>query len=139
MSAFERARMCLWTLCLLTQSLFLWATQTTSPGSSLIWATATATLVIALVAILVTVFGSCTSIGGALVHALFVGALPGVTLAALFWNDVIVIVTLAAFEGLCAGLVAAWIVFDMVALKPEPASVRFDDVVADAKRNAGVQ
>ncbi len=41
-------------------------------------------------------------------------------------------------EALRAALMATWAIFDILVLKPGPTTESFDDVVNDARHNAGV-
>lgn len=139
MNKFERGLWSLWTLSLFAQSLFLWATQTMRPGSSLIWATGAVVLVVtvivaAVTAVTIVVWPRWREV---IVNLLFAGALPACGLTLLYWKDFTWTVSWASFEALGAGLMFAWLVYDARHLKPELDTVCFGDVVADAKRNAG--
>lgn len=139
MDSFERGKWCLWTLSLLTQSLFLIATQIFDAGSSIIWATGAAALVCVLALIILALFEQCSSTARQLGNSVLVGVVPAIGLTLLYWDDVTSTVPWAAFEALCAALMASWAIFDMLWLKPSSITVRFDDVVADAMRAESVQ
>lgn len=139
MNNLERSLWSLWLLSLLSQSLFLWTTQTMHSGSSIIWAAGAIVLVVTVLVVSVTMVTIIVwpRWREVLMSLLFAGVLPGCGLALLHWKDATWIVSWAAFEALGAGLMFAWLVFDAFWLKPWPDTVRFSDVVADAKRNAG--
>lgn len=138
MDTFERSRWCLWTLGLLCHSLFLIATQTLASGSSIIWATGASALVVSFAAILIAVFEHWPTWRETWVNLLFVSAAPALSLLMLAFNDVTWTVSWAAFEALGAALMAMWAIFDILVLKPGPTTESFDDVVNDARHNAGV-
>ncbi len=139
MNNYEKSKWYLWAISLLTQSLFLVAIQTFDAGSSVIWATGSSALVCVSALIGLACFEQFESTARQFWNIVLVGAVPAIGLTLLFWNDVTTIVPWAAFEGLCAGLMASWAVFDLVALNPDSITVRFGDVVADARRTASVQ
>ena len=138
MDTFERSKWYLWTLSLLVQSLFLIATQTMRSGSSVIWGTGTVALVLTLVAVLVAIFEHWPTWRETWVNLLFVSVAPASSVTMLAWNDVSWTVSWAAFEALGAALMATWAIFDILVLKPGPTTESFDDVVNDARHNAGV-
>ncbi len=139
MDSYERGKWYLWVLSLLTQSLFLVATQTFDAGSSVVWATGTSAFVCVVLLIGLACFEQFESTARQFWNSVLVGVVPAIGLTLLYWNDVTTIVPWAAFEALCVGLMGSWAVFDMVVLKPAlTPPVRFDDVVADAKRNSGL-
>ncbi len=137
MDAYERGKWCLWTLSLLTQSIFLIATQSFDADSSIIWATGASALVPTLVLVGLACFEQFESAATQFWNMVLVGAVPAIGLTLLYWNDVTWTVPWAAFEALCAGLMASWAIFDVAVLKPASITVRFDDVVADAHRAIG--
>lgn len=139
MDSYERSKWCLWVLSLLTQSLFLVATQSFDEGSSIVWAVGTSALACVVVLIGLACFEQFESTARQFWNSVLVGAVPAMGLTLLYWNDVTWTVPAAGFEALCAGLMASWAVFDLVVLKPAPDTVRFGDVVADAHRIASVQ
>lgn len=136
MDRYERSKWYLWIMSMLAQSLFLWATQTTRSGSSVIWATGTIATVLVLIAVLIAKCEHWPLTREMLVNMFFVSVVPLSTLVMLASNDVAWTVSWAALEGLGAALMASWAVFDIVALKQASTTVSFEDVVEDAKRNA---
>ena len=137
MDAYERGKGCLWVLSLLTQSLFLVATQSLDASSPIIWATGVPALAFVLALIVLACYEQLDSVSRQFWNTVLVGAVPAIGLTLLCWNDVTWTVPWAAFEALCAGLMASWAIFDVAVLKPASITVRFDDVVADAPRAAG--
>jgi hypothetical protein len=140
MNKFERGLWSLWTLSLLSQSAFLWATQTMRPWSPMIWATGAIVLVVTVLVASITavILVAWPRWREVVVNLLFAGALPACGLTLFYWKEFTWTVSWASFEALGAVLMFAWLVYDAVWLKkPEPDTVHFSDVVADAKRNAG--
>ncbi len=137
MNTYERSKWLLWVLSLLTQSLFLVAMQIDT-NSAVVWAAGSSALVFVLLLIALACFEEPETAARRFWNIVLVGGVPSMGLTLLYWNDVTLTVPAAAFEALCSGLMACWVIFDFAVLKPASITVRFDDVVADAVRNAGM-